>query len=55
MRWCLAREHVLAEGAAGVAVAALLRQRQLWRGKTVVVVICGGNVDAETLATVLQG
>ncbi|HQV29702.1 MAG TPA: threonine/serine dehydratase [Thermoflexales bacterium] len=54
MRWCLAREHVLAEGAAGVAVAALLRQRELWRGKTVVVVICGGNVDAETLAIVLR-
>ena len=54
MRWCAARERLVAEGAAGVAVAALLRQRALWRGKTVVVVICGGNVDAATLVEVLS-
>lgn len=31
------------EGAAGVALAALLQQAGRYRGKTVVVVICGGN------------
>lgn len=54
MRWCLFEERVLAEGAAGVAVAALLRQRDRWRGKTVAVVVCGGNVDIETLSSVLD-
>ena len=32
------------EGAAGVAVAAFLKEAKHYRGKTVVVVICGGNV-----------
>ncbi len=38
------------EGAAGVAVAAL--QQTAVRGRTVVVVICGGNISEETLASV---
>jgi threonine dehydratase len=33
------------EGAAGVAVAAFLKQAHQYRGKTVVVIICGGNVN----------
>lgn len=32
------------EGAAGVALAAFMKQAELYKGKTVVVVICGGNV-----------
>jgi len=39
------------EGAAGVAVAAFLshveRRGERWRGKDVVIVVCGGNVAAE--------
>ena len=31
------------EGAAGVALAAFLKRAELYRGRTVVVVICGGN------------
>lgn len=33
------------EGAAGVAVAALLKSGQRYAGQTVAVVICGGNID----------
>lgn len=33
------------EGAAGVAVAALLKSGQRFAGQTVAVVICGGNID----------
>ena len=33
------------EGAAGVAVAALLKSGQRFAGKTVAVVVCGGNID----------
>ena len=39
-------EHRLViEGAAAVAVAALLKEPSRYAGKTVVVVICGGNID----------
>ncbi len=35
------------EGAAGVAVAAFLKDAKRYQGKNVVVVICGGNLSAE--------
>lgn len=35
------------EGAAGVAVAAFLQEADRYQGKTVAVVICGGNLSAE--------
>ena len=41
------------EGAAGVAVAALLARRDAVSGKTVVVIICGGNISEEKLEDVL--
>jgi threonine dehydratase len=37
------------EGAAAVAVAAFLKNAQTYRGKKVVVVICGGNVSEKVL------
>lgn len=37
------------EGAAGVAVAAFLKEADRYQGKTVVVVICGGNLSAEVM------
>ena len=37
----------LVEGAAGVAVAAFLKDAERYRGKTAVIVICGGNLSAE--------
>jgi threonine dehydratase len=37
------------EGAAAVAVAALQKEAHRYRGKNVVVVICGGNVSAEVM------
>lgn len=36
------------EGAAGVAVAAFLKNAAQYKGKTVVVVICGGNTSSST-------
>ena len=38
-------ENQLIEGAAAVAVAAFLKTAGAYAGKTVVIVICGGNVD----------
>ncbi len=45
MRLVQREKQWLIEGAAGVALAALLKTAERYRGKTVVVVICGGNIS----------
>jgi threonine dehydratase len=48
------REHgEVIEGAAGVAVAALLLRPGRWQGKTVAVVLCGGNIDPAILDKII--
>jgi threonine dehydratase len=42
------------EGAAGVAVAAFLKETERYRRKKVVVVICGGNLSPQTLVKLGQ-
>jgi threonine dehydratase len=49
MRRYMDSEGDTIEGAAGVAVAALLERRDIVRDKDVVVIICGGNVSAAQL------
>jgi threonine dehydratase len=49
MRSVQETHHLAVEGAAGVALAAFLRTAGAWRGKTVVVILCGGNVDPGVL------
>jgi threonine dehydratase len=49
MRSYMAREGHTIEGAAGVAIAAMIERRDDIAGKNVVVVICGGNISEETL------
>ncbi len=46
--------HMLIEGAAAVAIASFLKLRDEFRGKNVVVVICGANIGIEKLRDVLQ-
>lgn len=46
--------HQLIEGSAGVALAALLKQRRRFRGQNVAVILCGGNLGLETLKEVLS-
>ena len=46
-------EHLLIEGAAAVAVASYEKLAERFRDRTVVIVICGGNISAETLRTLL--
>jgi threonine dehydratase len=53
MRTFIDYEHQLIEGAAGVALAAMLRQKDALAGRSVVVLICGGNVSRDTLKRVL--
>lgn len=49
MRLMLATEHWVIEGAAGVAVAAFLKEAERYHGKTVALVLCGRNVSPEVL------
>ena len=53
MRAYFSDTHNVAEGAAGAALAAILRERREIAGKRIGVVFSGGNVDAATFARVL--
>ncbi|HEV3040722.1 MAG TPA: threonine dehydratase [Candidatus Angelobacter sp.] len=53
MRTIFSDTHNVAEGAGAAALAALLKDREAWRGKRVGVVISGGNVDREVFARVI--
>lgn len=53
MRQFIDLEHQLIEGAAAVAVAAMLAQQDANQARKVIVLICGGNVSRATLRTVL--
>ncbi|SOB87437.1 threonine dehydratase [Sphingomonas guangdongensis] len=46
-------EKTVAEGAGAAGLAALLAFRDRFRGRTVGIVICGGNIDTRLLANVL--
>lgn len=47
------RHHMLAEGAAGVALASVLAEGHRFSGGKVVVIVCGGNISRETLKKIL--
>jgi threonine dehydratase len=53
LRLFMRSHHMLIEGAAAVAVASLGKLRRAYRGKKVVIVICGANIDLDTLKSVL--
>lgn len=47
MRMLAEKEHLMIEGAAGVALAGLARQAKAYEGQTVAVVLCGRNIGLE--------
>lgn len=47
-------QHLLVEGASGVALAALLKTAQQWQGKNVVVILSGANISLDILKSVLN-
>jgi threonine dehydratase len=55
MRLLYTATHNVAEGAGAASLAAALQQRERWGGQCVGVTLCGGNVDAEVFARVLEG
>jgi threonine dehydratase len=53
MRALFADTHNVAEGAGAASLAGAMQQRERWRGKTVGLTLCGGNVDSAVFARVL--
>ncbi len=53
IRLILEKHRLVVEGAAGVAVAAFLQQIERYRGRTVVLLLCGGNISLKDLKTCL--
>jgi threonine dehydratase len=53
MRQFIDYEHQLIEGAAGVALASMIKQGDSLGGQKVVVLVCGGNVGRDTLKRIL--
>ena len=53
MRALFADTHNVAEGGGAAALAALLQERSAMRGRTVAVVVSGGNVDSDVYSRVL--
>jgi len=55
MRALFSDTHNAAEGAGAASLAAALQQRERWRGRSIGVTLCGGNVDRVLFARVLAG
>ncbi|MGZ3435051.1 MAG: threonine dehydratase [Gemmatimonadaceae bacterium] len=54
MRALFEDTHNTAEGAGAAALAALLQEKEAMRGRSVAVVLSGGNVDTSAFASILQ-
>ena len=52
--WLLEKEKTLAEGAGAAGMAAMLQHKTDLRGKTVAVVIGGGNIDVTLLSRIIE-
>ena len=47
-------EKLVVEGAGAAPLAALMGERERWRGRRIGLVLSGGNIDARLLASILQ-
>ncbi|HBL26573.1 MAG TPA: serine/threonine dehydratase [Acidobacteria bacterium] len=54
IRLVLVEHHLVIEGAAGVAVAAWRKTAARWAGKSIAIVLCGGNIAPAKLREVLD-
>lgn len=53
IRFIAHNHYKVIEGAAGVAVASLIENKERFKGKKVVVVICGGNMDMKKFKEII--
>ena len=51
--WFLKNRQMMVEGAAGLALATLLREKEKWEGKNVVLIVCGRRLSFEKLKKVI--
>ncbi|MEJ0054560.1 MAG: pyridoxal-phosphate dependent enzyme [Bacteroidota bacterium] len=49
MKLVLFQHHLVVEGSAAVALAALLKNKEKYKGKRSVILLCGGNVSEAVL------
>ena len=54
LRLVIEHHHTLIEGAAAVAVAGFVRERERLAGLSAAIVLCGANIGAGTLRDVLN-
>lgn len=54
LRFLLEKHFLLVEGAAALSVASLLQQPERYRGKTVVLILCGRKMGIETLRQIIK-
>ena len=54
MKEFIGEHQMMIEGAAGVAIAGFLQEKEKYRDKKVLIVICGGNISNQTLVEVLK-
>ena len=47
------QHHQLIEGAAGTAIAGFIKKKETFRGQTVILVMCGGNISGAVLKSIL--
>jgi threonine dehydratase len=52
MRIYMAAEDEVIEGAAGVALAALVARKDALQGRKVAVIVCGGNVSQQVIDSI---
>ncbi len=53
MKLILEKHHKLVEGAAAVPLAALIKEKEKYKGKNVAVVVCGSNIGIDKLKKIL--
>ncbi len=53
IRFMAYKHYKIIEGAAGVAVASLTKNKEEFKGSTVVIIICGSNIDMEKFKIIL--
>jgi threonine dehydratase len=53
LRFMIAEHQMIVEGAAGVAVAAYRKTAARYAGRSVGIVLCGGNIGYDTLRTII--
>ena len=54
MRLILEKEHLLVEGAVGVALASLLQHRNSIKNQNIIIIVCGANISLKHLQTLIN-